>query len=112
MPLSPPICQLLQDSLEVLGVNAGEEVEAYKVVARTRAELADLPVLCPVVQLAQLTPSDQLVLFKAQLPLPTPPTQLVRPKPGRRPLPGQSLCPPITGMATKLPSPWLSAGQL
>lgn len=41
-------------------------------VARTRAELADFPILCPVVQLTQLTPSHQLVLFKAQLPLPTP----------------------------------------
>lgn len=41
-------------------------------VARPRAELADLSVLCPVVQLAQLTPSHQLVLFKAQFPLPTP----------------------------------------
>lgn len=42
-------------------------------VARDRAELADLSVLCPVVELAQLAPSHQLILFKAQLPLPTHP---------------------------------------
>lgn len=42
-------------------------------MARDRAELADLSVLCPVVELAQLAPSHQLILFKAQLPLPTHP---------------------------------------
>lgn len=50
-------------------------------VTRTRAELADLPILRPIVQFAQLTSSHQLVLFKAQLPLPTPPHKLVRPRP-------------------------------
>lgn len=59
--------QLFQDGLNVLVVDAREEVETHQMVAG--AVLADLAVAGAVVHGALLASDHQLVLFKAHLPL-------------------------------------------